>query len=201
MKLTSVDQCSFCSNTDGVPNKPKLLIYQSVYSPTVTYSQELWVMTEKTRSWIQAAKMSFLRRDYVTISLGWCGSTLEYSPKNWRKHLREGGGCLCLGCCPHDRGPDKAREDETGRAGVNRFFWPTGKGLDKFESEQVKRRILGRKWPQRTRKIISLKGENMSPYIKELPGRFGVACLTAAIFNSLVRDNEVVPLATDLLHR
>lgn len=41
----------------------------------------------------------------------------------------------------------------------------------------------------------------MSPYIKELPGGFGMACLTAAIFNSLVRDNEVVPLATDLLHR
>lgn len=41
----------------------------------------------------------------------------------------------------------------------------------------------------------------MSPYIKELPGRFGVACLPAAIFNSLVSDNEVVPLAADLLNR
>lgn len=38
-------------------------------------------------------------------------------------------------------------------------------------------------------------------YIKELPGRFGVPRLPAAIFNPLVRDNEVVPLAADLLHR
>lgn len=40
----------------------------------------------------------------------------------------------------------------------------------------------------------------MPPYIKELPGSFGMACLPAAVFNSLVRDDEVVPLATDLLH-
>lgn len=41
----------------------------------------------------------------------------------------------------------------------------------------------------------------MSPYIKELPGRFGVARLPAAVFNSLVSDNKVVPLAADLLNR
>ncbi|KAI3353778.1 hypothetical protein L3Q82_005006 [Scortum barcoo] len=29
--------------------------------PTLTYGHELWVMTERTRSWIQAAEMSFLR--------------------------------------------------------------------------------------------------------------------------------------------
>ncbi|GAA6107076.1 uncharacterized protein LOC111191400, partial [Tachysurus ichikawai] len=39
--------------------KAKLSIYQSIYVPTLT---ELWVMTERTRSQIQAAKMSFLRR-------------------------------------------------------------------------------------------------------------------------------------------
>ena len=38
-------------------------------------------------------------------------------------------------------------------------------------------------------------------YVKELPGCFGVSRLPAAIFNPLVRDNEVVPLAADLLHR
>ena len=42
--------------------KAKLSIYQSIYVPTLTYGHELWIMTERTRSRIQAAKMSFLRR-------------------------------------------------------------------------------------------------------------------------------------------
>ncbi|KAK3544200.1 hypothetical protein QTP86_008347 [Hemibagrus guttatus] len=42
--------------------KAKLSIYQSIYVPTLTYSHELWVMTERVRSRIQAAEMSFLRR-------------------------------------------------------------------------------------------------------------------------------------------
>ncbi|KAK3548671.1 hypothetical protein QTP70_016417, partial [Hemibagrus guttatus] len=42
--------------------KAKLSIYQSIYVPTLTYGHELWVMTEKVRSRIQAAEMSFLRR-------------------------------------------------------------------------------------------------------------------------------------------
>ncbi|KAK3512562.1 hypothetical protein QTP70_017239, partial [Hemibagrus guttatus] len=42
--------------------KAKLSIYQSIYVPTLTYGHELWVMTERVRSRIQAAKMSFLRR-------------------------------------------------------------------------------------------------------------------------------------------
>ncbi|KAK3509855.1 hypothetical protein QTP70_015865, partial [Hemibagrus guttatus] len=42
--------------------KAKLSIYQSIYVPTLTYGHELWVMTERIRSWIQAAEMSFLRR-------------------------------------------------------------------------------------------------------------------------------------------
>uniref|UniRef100_A0A8C6SA52 Estrogen receptor beta n=1 Tax=Neogobius melanostomus TaxID=47308 RepID=A0A8C6SA52_9GOBI len=40
----------------------KLSIYRSIYVPTLTYGHEIWVMTERTRSWIQAAEMSFLRR-------------------------------------------------------------------------------------------------------------------------------------------
>lgn len=68
-------------------------------------------------------------------------------------------------------------------------------------SEKVKRTILRRKGIQRNHKTFSITGENMSPYIKELPGRFGVARLPTAIFNSLVSDNEVVPLAADLLDR
>ncbi|TKS64956.1 LINE-1 reverse transcriptase -like protein [Collichthys lucidus] len=42
--------------------KAKLSIYQSIYVPTLTYGHELWVVTKRTRSRIQAAEMSFLRR-------------------------------------------------------------------------------------------------------------------------------------------
>ena len=42
--------------------KAKLSIYQSIYIPTLTYVQELWVVTERTRSQIQAVEMGFLRR-------------------------------------------------------------------------------------------------------------------------------------------
>ncbi|KAK3530227.1 hypothetical protein QTP86_020143, partial [Hemibagrus guttatus] len=42
--------------------KAKLSIYQSIYAPTLIYGHELWVMTERVRSRIQAAEMSFLRR-------------------------------------------------------------------------------------------------------------------------------------------
>ncbi|XP_061622105.1 furin (paired basic amino acid cleaving enzyme) a isoform X2 [Phyllopteryx taeniolatus] len=40
----------------------KLSIYRSIYVPTLTYGHELWVVTEKTRSRIQGAEMSFFRR-------------------------------------------------------------------------------------------------------------------------------------------
>jgi len=36
--------------------------YIYIYIPTITYDHELWVMTEKTRSWIQVVKRSFLLR-------------------------------------------------------------------------------------------------------------------------------------------
>ncbi|KAK0156594.1 putative uncharacterized transposon-derived protein F52C9.6 [Merluccius polli] len=42
--------------------KAKLSIYQSIYIPALTYGHELWVMTERTRSRVQVAEMSFLRR-------------------------------------------------------------------------------------------------------------------------------------------
>ncbi|KAK3544435.1 hypothetical protein QTP86_012124 [Hemibagrus guttatus] len=42
--------------------KAKLLIYQSIYVPTLTYGHELWVMTERVRARIHATEMSFLRR-------------------------------------------------------------------------------------------------------------------------------------------
>ncbi|TWW81643.1 hypothetical protein D4764_01G0014580 [Takifugu flavidus] len=40
----------------------KLSIYRSIFVPTLAYGHELWVMTERTRSRVQAAEMSFLRR-------------------------------------------------------------------------------------------------------------------------------------------
>ncbi len=43
-------------------HKAKLSIYRSIYVLTLTYGHELWVMTERTRSRIQAAEMRFLRR-------------------------------------------------------------------------------------------------------------------------------------------
>lgn len=42
--------------------KAMLSIYQSIYIPTLTYGQELSVMTETMRSWIQMAEMTFLWR-------------------------------------------------------------------------------------------------------------------------------------------
>jgi len=37
-------------------------MYRSIYFPTLTYGHELWVATERMRSRIQAAEMSFLCR-------------------------------------------------------------------------------------------------------------------------------------------
>ncbi|TWW73543.1 hypothetical protein D4764_15G0009370 [Takifugu flavidus] len=42
--------------------KAKLSIYHSIFVPTLTYGHELWVMTERTRSRVHAAEMSFLQR-------------------------------------------------------------------------------------------------------------------------------------------
>ncbi len=50
-----------CSNYRGI-TLLSLPGYRSIYVPTLTYGHELWVVTERTRSRIQAAEMSFLRR-------------------------------------------------------------------------------------------------------------------------------------------
>ena len=39
-----------------------VVIYRSIYVPTLTYGHELWVVTGRTRSRIQVAEMTFLRR-------------------------------------------------------------------------------------------------------------------------------------------
>jgi len=86
--------------------KAKLSIYWSIYVPTLTYGQELWVVTERTRSRIQPAKMGFLRmvsglslRDRVRSSLIREGLgveplrlRIERSKMRWLGHLV---GLLC----------------------------------------------------------------------------------------------------------
>ncbi|CAM1303009.1 Uncharacterised protein r2_g1299 [Pycnogonum litorale] len=42
--------------------KVKLAVFKSVFLPILTYGHEPWVMTERTRLRIRAAKMAFLRR-------------------------------------------------------------------------------------------------------------------------------------------
>lgn len=41
-------------------HKVKLLFYRSVNIPTLASGHELWVVTARTRLWIQAAEMRFL---------------------------------------------------------------------------------------------------------------------------------------------
>uniref|UniRef100_A0A8C6MBU3 Reverse transcriptase domain-containing protein n=1 Tax=Nothobranchius furzeri TaxID=105023 RepID=A0A8C6MBU3_NOTFU len=81
--------------------KAKLSIYQSIYISTLTYGHELWVVTERTRSRIQAAEVSFLcrvawlsLRDRVRSSVipEWLGVDLlllhiERSQLRWLGHL------------------------------------------------------------------------------------------------------------------
>ena len=48
--------------TRELSQKTNLSIYQSIYVLTLTYDHPLWVVTQRMRSQIQAAEMSFLRR-------------------------------------------------------------------------------------------------------------------------------------------
>ena len=81
--------------------KAKLSIYRSVFVPTLTYGHERWVITERMRSWLQAAEMSFLRRvagvslrNRVRSSAIWEGLgveplllCVERSQLRWFRHL------------------------------------------------------------------------------------------------------------------
>ena len=48
--------------------KAKLFVYRALFVPTLNYGHEVWVMTERTRSRIQANEMTFLGR-VASISL------------------------------------------------------------------------------------------------------------------------------------
>ena len=41
--------------------KAKLSIYRSIFFPTVTYGQEIWELTKRTRSRIQVTERGFLQ--------------------------------------------------------------------------------------------------------------------------------------------
>ncbi|TWW64971.1 hypothetical protein D4764_22G0006180 [Takifugu flavidus] len=57
-----IDRRIGAASAKELSRKAKLSIYRSIYVPILTYGHQRWVMTERTRSRIQAAEMSFLRR-------------------------------------------------------------------------------------------------------------------------------------------
>ncbi|TWW74408.1 hypothetical protein D4764_14G0004110 [Takifugu flavidus] len=139
--------------------KAKLSIYRSIFVPTLTYGHELWVMTERTRSRVQAAKMSFLHRvaglslrDRVRSSvireeLGVEPLLLcvERSQMRWLGHLvRIPPGCLpgeVLRACPFGRRPP-GRPRTRWRDYVSRLAWERlGIPLDELEEVAGEREV------------------------------------------------------------
>ncbi len=132
--------------------KAKLSIYRSIYVPTLTYGHELWVMTERIRSRIQAAEMSFLRRvagrslrDRVRSSvtreeLGVEPLLLhiERSQLRWLGYLF---GCprdAFLGRCSWHVPPGGDPGEDPGHAGVTMSLgWP-GNALELEEVSRVR---------------------------------------------------------------
>ncbi|TWW69469.1 hypothetical protein D4764_18G0002750 [Takifugu flavidus] len=133
--------------------KAKLSIYQSIFVPTLTYGHELWVMTERTRSRVQAAEMSFLHRvaglslrDRVRSSaireeLGVESLLLrvERSQMRWLGHLvRLPPGCLpgeVFRACSSGRRPP-GRPRTRWRDYVSRLVWER-LGIPPDELEEV----------------------------------------------------------------
>ncbi len=52
-----------------VSQQAKLAVYNTIFTPTLTYGHENWVLTERIRSRIQAAEMRVLRRIYGVTRL------------------------------------------------------------------------------------------------------------------------------------
>ncbi|KAI3352723.1 hypothetical protein L3Q82_019304 [Scortum barcoo] len=131
------DWCSVRSYAVGVPDRrgeegaeskgEALDLPVNLRAPTLTYGHELWVMTERTRSRIQAAEMSFLRRvagrslrDRVRSSV-----TREELERRCSRHVPPGGGLgedpghagekLCLSAgLGTPRGPPEELEEVSG---------------------------------------------------------------------------------------
>lgn len=67
------EQQAESSNSSYVVGVPSVVVtvFQSIYIPTLTYNRELWAVTERIRSRIQLAEMSFLRWLVVRSSAIW----------------------------------------------------------------------------------------------------------------------------------
>ncbi|TWW64250.1 hypothetical protein D4764_03G0012580 [Takifugu flavidus] len=120
--------------------KARLSIYRLIYIPVLTYGHQRWVMTERMRSRIQAAEMSFLHRvaglslrDRVRsldIREGLGVEPLllhiERSQLGWLGHLaRMPSGCLPLEVfrtCPTRRWP-RGRPRTRWRDYISRLAW------------------------------------------------------------------------------
>ncbi|KAI3373259.1 hypothetical protein L3Q82_006385 [Scortum barcoo] len=98
--------------------KAKLSIYRSIYAPTLTYGHELWVvMTERTRSRIQAAEMSFLRRvagRSLRDRLRWLGYLFRMPPGRLPREVFQ--------ACPTERRP-RGRPRTRWRDYVSQLAW------------------------------------------------------------------------------
>uniref|UniRef100_A0A3P8VZB6 Spliceosome associated factor 3, U4/U6 recycling protein n=1 Tax=Cynoglossus semilaevis TaxID=244447 RepID=A0A3P8VZB6_CYNSE len=108
--------------------KAKRSIYRSIYVPTLTYGHELWVMTERTRSRIQAAEMSFLQCGITQVTSAAAMSyssffyVIEQAPKR-----HKGNG---------DQTTEEYMETETGLVGKN---GPPGYNLAQSDTKKPQR--------------------------------------------------------------
>ncbi|KAK3560402.1 hypothetical protein QTP86_008477 [Hemibagrus guttatus] len=144
--------------------KAKLSIYQSIYVPTLTYGHELWVMTERVRSRMRAAEMSFLRRvaghslrDRVRSSvtqeeLGVEPLLLHFErgQLRWLGHLfRMPPGCLpgeVFRACPTGKRP-RGRPRTPWRDYVSRLAWEClGVPPEELEEVSGEREGAGGNW-------------------------------------------------------
>ncbi|KAK0151875.1 putative uncharacterized transposon-derived protein F52C9.6 [Merluccius polli] len=125
--------------------KAKLSIYQSIYVPALTYGHELWVMTERTRLRVQAAKASSagdrVRSSVIREELGVDPLLLrvERSQMRWLGHLvRMPPGRLpgeVFRACPTGRRP-RGRPRTRWRDYVSRLAWER-LGIPQEEVDEV----------------------------------------------------------------
>ena len=139
--------------------KAKLSIYRLVLVPTFTCDHEGWVITERTRSRIQAAEMSFLRRvaglslrDRVRSSAIREGLRveplllhIERSQLRWFGHLTRMPPGRLLGevfrACPTGRRP-RGRPRTRWRDYISRLAWERlGVPPDKLEEVAGEREV------------------------------------------------------------
>ena len=150
--------------------KAKLSVFRAIFVPTLTYGHEVWVMTERIRSRIQAAEMSFLRRvagvslrDRVRSAVTREGLgveplllRLERSQLRWFGHLVR---------MPHERLPREVLEARpTGRRPRGR---PRTRWRDYIDSLALDRLGI----PQEEVADVARERETWSSLVEMLPPR------------------------------